>query len=262
MCTSKWDAISSLANCLVRNNSQGSKSIEKKDEVRRLACLALNTLSIPFENKNVMIHGPHFRLLVGNMTKVIRMQVPETTYLCCICLMNLSCLEDGVEQIMKFSPLFSAREPSPRRRCRSNSLTPWLDDPNSTLRSLESLMKDQQPFLMSRTFSVEGEAIRWAVGLLRNLTRTNNHCAMIAKTEIPALVLGFVERTPHPVIKWATDSLEEMSLTVVDQLAACPESCEKLKESGAAYILGSIKTGAGQSKIKGKISSIFKSLEG
>ena len=298
VCSSKWDVISALATCLISMESQYKEIELLYDEIRRLACLILNNLSIPKENKSVIIRSRHWTRLLEQITTVMKLQIPEATYLCCICLMNLTMARDAVEPIMMFTPRkesapdqsstlrssglglrkssidardwgkfptskrITSRKPTPPRYRRSTSDSPWLDDPNSLLRCLEKLMRDQQPFLMSKAFSVEGESIRWAVGLLRNMTIKHRHCVVIAKTEIPALVLGVLERTPHHVIKWTNNSTEEMALTVLDQLAASPAGSEKLKDCGANVVLGAIQTRAGGSTIvRNKISSILEYLD-
>jgi hypothetical protein len=262
---------------------------QSEQHVTPLICLTLVNLSIPHENKNAMVHGPHANLLLGSITAVINMMVPEATYLCCIILMNLSFLPDTAEPILIYSSLFQC-SPSckkmdmstnggrdwdaphtfqsvtqyhpiiPRQR-RSTSHWRCLDDPNSLIRSLERLIRDKQPFLMSKAFSVEGEGIRWAIGLLRNLTLKSEHCSIIAKTEIPALVLGILERTPHQAIKWTNESTEDMTLTVLENLAASSTSREMLIESGALLVLRSIQTGLGGEVVRYKISCILDLLQ-
>jgi len=277
VCSPNWNVISTLAGCLLSMDSRSDSEGELlHDEIRRLACLTLNNLSTPKQNKRAIM-GEDSKLLLQNITTVIKLQIPETTYLCCIFLMNLSMSRDAVEPIMMFTPTtegapdlnaslrssgrlrnsttsidsrnwekfptskrFNAREPTPPRHRRATSDSPWLDDPNSLLRCLEKLIRDQQPFLMSKAFSVEGESIRWAIGLLRNLTVKHRHCVVIAKTEIPALVLEVIKRTPHPVKQWIDNSTEEMALTVLDQLAASPAGSDKLKDCGAKVLLNNI----------------------
>jgi hypothetical protein len=298
VCSPNWNVISSLAGCLLSMDSRSDSEAELLyDEIRRLACLTLNNLSTPKENKRAIIQGEDSKLLLQNITTVIKLQIPETSYLCCIFLMNLAMSRDAVEPIMMFTPTteessdvnaplrssglglrnstsidarnwektskrFNAREPTPPRHRRSTSDTPWLDDSNSLLRCLEKLIRDQQPFLMSKAFSVEGESVRWAIGLLRNLTVKHRHCVVIAKTEIPALVLGVIERTAHPVKKWIDNSTEEMALTVLDQLAASPAGSDKLIDCGAKALLSSVRLRDGGNTIVGnKISSILEYLE-
>lgn len=288
VCSCKWDIIPPLANCLHSNIAYSSSEEDgQHEQITRLICLTLINLSIPHENKNVMVHGPHANLLLGSITGVINVMVPEATYLCCIILMNLSLLQDTAGPILMYSSLFQCSpscnmdlpaadmvwdtfpasqpvapcHPTLPRQRRSSSKWRCLDDPNSLIRSLERLIRDKQPFLMSKVFSVEGEGIRWAIGLLRYLTLTSDHCSIISKTEIPALVLGILERTPHQTIKWTNESTEDMTLKVLENLAAYPSSREKLKESGALVVLGSIQTGLGGDLVRSKISSILNLLE-
>ncbi len=158
------------------------------------------------------------------------------------------------------------RQPTPPRHCRSNSNMPWLDDPTSLLRSLENLMRDQQPFLMSTVISAESESIRWSIGLLRNLTKKDRHCAMVAKTEIPSLVLSFLEKSPRPIDKWRKDSLEDQALGLLGQLAVSKESNESLNDIQIFVILERIQRGAGAQGpctvvVRDKISSILGSMD-
>ena len=82
VCSGKWDVLTPLAKCLTQESGDG----------RHLACLALNNLSIPTENKRVMALGPASKDVIGGLCKVIAEDKQES-YLCCICLMNLSFLE-------------------------------------------------------------------------------------------------------------------------------------------------------------------------
>eukprot|EP00554_Chaetoceros_debilis_P008771 CAMPEP_0194102364 /NCGR_PEP_ID=MMETSP0150-20130528/2982_1 /TAXON_ID=122233 /ORGANISM="Chaetoceros debilis, Strain MM31A-1" /LENGTH=466 /DNA_ID=CAMNT_0038789299 /DNA_START=118 /DNA_END=1514 /DNA_ORIENTATION=- len=319
VCTNKWDAIPCIANCLAVLHDQH----ENQSEIRRLACLSLKNLSIPFENKNIMVHGPYFISLLGMLLQVIRAKVSDT-YLACIILMNLTYLTDGVEKIITYSPQQQAlalnmremdmctpttkssyrptpplrprstskkratidprdwdtfpsakrplspakiRQPTPPRHCRSNSKMPFLGDGSSLLRSLEKLMCDQQPFLMSTATSMEGESIRWTVGCLRNLTRKDRHCTMVAKTEIPRLLLTFVEKSPHKITAWLKSSLEEMCLSVIGQLASSREGKNVLQSLQTVVILERIQRGAGTLRgpctvnIRDKISFIVATIE-
>merc|ERR1712157_428522 len=89
----KWDVLTPLAQCLTQESGDG----------RHLACLALNNLSIPTENKRVMALGPASKDVIGGLCKVIAEDKQES-YLCCICLMNLSFLEASITSILKHSP--------------------------------------------------------------------------------------------------------------------------------------------------------------
>merc|ERR1719354_694053 len=94
VCSGKWDVLTPLAKCLTQESGDG----------RHLACLALNNLSIPTENKRVMALGPASKDVIGGLCKVIAEDKQES-YLCCICLMNLSFLEAGITTILQHSPV-------------------------------------------------------------------------------------------------------------------------------------------------------------
>jgi hypothetical protein len=79
VCSGKWNVLTPLAKCLTQESGDG----------RHLACLALNNLSIPTENKRVMALGPCSQEVIGGLCKVIAEDKQES-YLCCLCLMNLS----------------------------------------------------------------------------------------------------------------------------------------------------------------------------
>ena len=79
VCGGKWDVLTPLVKCLQQEN----------DGLRHLACLALNNLSIPTENKGVMALGPVSGDVIGGLCRVIQEDKQES-YFCCICLMNLS----------------------------------------------------------------------------------------------------------------------------------------------------------------------------
>lgn len=192
-------------------------SVKASKEDRRLACLILNNLSIPFECKAVMVLGPASERLLGALCAVIRHSHAES-YLCCICLFNLSFLEDGAPAILNYTP---ANAP--------------LENPLSLLRTVELMMKTYSPLLLSsnKVMSVEGEAVRWATGLIRNLSATQDACCLIAKTKIPELVCFHLRDSPNPIIKWTKDSVEDLSLIVLCNLAKYPELLSHLKQIGA-----------------------------
>ena len=274
---------SSLARCLDHNITILPHADNDTDEVRRLACLTLNNLSIPFENKAVMAFGPGSKILLEKLVQLIRLRVPEA-YLCCICLMNLSFLDDALDVFVNYSPFTAAnptvfrttpsstnsidlhtvhlrlssskktrnsaiyqafppssgrssRNPSPARQCSIHSKTPALDDPNSLLRVLEKLLQAYRPFLMSTVLSIEGEAVRWAVALLRNLTRKESSCILISRTDIPPLLVAILRHSPHPVQSWNKDSLEDHCLALLGNLISCESGILALRNCNALEAL-------------------------
>jgi len=79
VCSGKYNVLTPLAKCLTQKSGDG----------RHLACIALNNLSIPTENKRVMALGPASQAVIGGLCMVIAEDKQES-YLCCICLMSLS----------------------------------------------------------------------------------------------------------------------------------------------------------------------------
>lgn len=209
VCTSKWDLIGVLATCLANKND------------RRLACLVLNNLSIPFENKAVMVFGlSSTKLLDAVLTVIIEGQTDS--YLCCILLMNLAYLEDAKLKLVQYG----ADDP--------------LENRKSLLRTMELLLKTRTRFLARKVVSVEGEAVRWATGLIRNLSTMQEGASLVAKTDIPAFILSYIRNSPNPLHCWTEDSLEDLSLQVLMNLAKYPESLECLKAINAADAFDSI----------------------
>lgn len=268
VCTQKYNVIPILAKCLAWNIDDTNFDHLDNDDIRRMACLTLNQLSLPFQNKKVMVFGNGSNALMENLKQVIHLRLPET-YLCCICLMNITYLGTAVDPILNVktptpdrvsvnnnTPIRSrsvskrpnnidpkdwnkfpsavkmpaSRAPSPLKAFHtrgSSQSTLHLDDTKSLLRSIESLIQDYRPFLQSKVLSVEGEAIRWSIGLLRNLTKKEVHCSIIARTDIPFLIISLLVASPHPLIRWSKDSVEVMSLTVLKNMA-CHESTKSL----------------------------------
>ena len=250
---------------------------EDDDNHRRIACLALNNLSIPYENKAVMSLGNSSNVLIASLTKIIYLQLPES-YMCFICLMNLTHLEDAVSPILYFSPnsdVSVAPNGSTKRLLRvsskqklfketywfhENKSSSWdkhlqqnnknttetlpsrsnssaLVDHNSFINSMERCMKTFTPFLQSEVVSVEKEAIRWSLGLLRNITKTKEHCALIIETEIPAMIVSFIKSTNSPVLQWTENSIEESSLLIMCNLIQYTVGQDALKRLKAHKVV-------------------------
>jgi len=212
VCSGKYDVLTPLAKCLTQESGDG----------RHLACLALNNLSIPTENKRVMALGPASKDVIGGLCKVIAEDKQES-YLCCICLMNLSFLEASITSILQHSP-----DPE-------NSGIPPLDNPNSLLRVLEKLLTNSPA--VPKSGSGKSEGVRWACGLIKNLAKSEENAAMIGKTDIPKCVVENIRATTAPPSRWTSNSLEDFSLFVILNLAQWPVSREALINSGAVDVI-------------------------
>jgi hypothetical protein len=198
--------IGRLTRCLANPDSSNE---------RRLACLILNDLSIPFDNKAVMVLGEQGDALFKTLLEVIQHGYPEA-YLCCSCFMNLSILEGGKRHLMNYEPSKLA--------CQAP-----LNNTSSLLRVMEQMMTKHAPFLLSPLVSVEGQAVRWAMGMFLNLSTVPENDLLIVQTTVPTLAVQFLQSTPHPLCKWTRDSLEDYCLSLLAKLVRFPGSLKLLK---------------------------------
>ena len=212
VCSGKYDVLTPLAKCLTQESGDG----------RHLACLALNNLSIPTENKRVMALGPASKAVIGGLCKVIAEDKQES-YLCCICLMNLSFLEASITTILQHSPSSEGKDLSP------------LDNPESLLRVLEKLLTSSPAAPKSSNGKSEG--VRWACGLIKNLAKSEENAALIGKTDIPKCVVENIRATTAPPARWTSNSLEDFSLFVILNLAQWPVSRDALISAGAVEVI-------------------------
>mmetsp|Transcript_9387 Transcript_9387/g.14085 ORF Transcript_9387/g.14085 Transcript_9387/m.14085 type:complete len:551 (-) Transcript_9387:154-1806(-) len=213
VCSGKYDVLTPLANCLTQESGDG----------RHLACLALNNLSIPTENKRVMALGPSSAAVIGGLCKVIAEDKQES-YLCCICLMNLSFLEASITTMLQHSPVPEGASP----------VAP-LDNPESLIRILEKLLKNAPA--VPKSGSGKSEGVRWACGLIKNLAKSEENAAMLGKTDIPKCVVENVRNSQTPPSRWTSNSLEDFSLFVILNLAQWPVSKESLVDAGAVDVV-------------------------
>lgn len=317
--TGKWDIIHALSVALIEscNNAANPNGYDESNnnnrhhnltlnEDRRLICWTLNNLSIPYENKATMALGENSTVLLKALMLVVQSNLPES-YLCCICIMNLTFLAEAIKPVTLFvtpsldggmAPYSSnsrsrslsasgsgrAADHRPRpQTARSRSMCAngvtvcsegegrlsevfgmVLGNPTSLLRILERMIITNTPFLLSAVKSVQGEAIRWACGFIRNVTcggdenitadsnsvasgsegrkgKVSNDfieeiCLLISHTEIPSLIVQFVRDSPNPTVKWTKDSLEDICLGIMCNMARF-SSREALMRAGAVDCL-------------------------
>ena len=219
-------------------------------EERRLICLILNNLSIPFDNKAVMVLGPNGANLVRVLLDTINGGNPET-YLCCVCLMNLSILEDSKKFLTSFIP--PAELDNEKSGVASSDP---LENPRSLLRALEHMIAIYSTFLTSpNVVSVESQAVLWSMGLFRNLSTQPENAVLIAQTTIPSLAGSCIQNSPNPLCKWTRDSLEDMCLGFLVCLVQSSEAIRILKKSHKGLI-SSLKNIAGEPGIHGMRASL------
>jgi hypothetical protein len=232
VCSGKYDVLTPLAQCLTQESGDG----------RHLACLALNNLSIPTENKRVMALGPASKAVIGGLCKVIAEDKQES-YLCCICLMNLSFLEASITSILQHSPGPNGKDLSP------------LDNPESLLRVLEKLLTNSPA--APKSSSGKSEGVRWACGLIKNLAKSEENAALIGKTDIPKCVVENIRATTAPPSRWTSNSLEDFSLFVILNLAQWPVSRGALIKAGAVDVIKPIMTEGDLQGLKATMACAF-----
>lgn len=231
VCSGKYDVLTPLSKCLTQESGDG----------RHLACLALNNLSIPTENKRVMALGPSSKDVIGGLCKVIAEDKQES-YLCCICLMNLSFLEASITTILQHSPS-DGKEIAP------------LDNPLSLLRVLEKLLTNSPA--APKASSGKSEGVRWACGLIKNLAKSEENAALIGQTEIPRCVVESIRAATAPPSRWTSNSLEDFSLFVILNLAQWPQSREALISAGAVDVIKSIMSEGDLQGLKATMACAF-----
>jgi len=213
VCSGKYDVLTPLAKCLTQESG----------DARHLACLALNNLSIPTENKRVMALGPASSNVIGGLCKVIAEDKQES-YLCCICLMNLSFLEASISTILQHSPVEDD----------SGAVSP-LANPNSLIRVLEKLLTNSPS--NPKSGSGKSEGVRWACGLIKNLAKSEENAALFGNTEIPKCVVDNLRLTTAPPSRWTSNSLEDFSLFVALNLAQWSGSKDALIDANAVDVI-------------------------
>ena len=221
VCSGTYDILTPLVHCL---NGRGAEC--------KAACLALNNLSIPPENKRVMASSKD---VIGGLCKTVAENSQES-YLCCICLMNLSFLEASRRTILQHSP-------SPDHRN-----IPPLDNPDSLLRVLERLLttnsnryektSENTGLFRGRVKASNTDAVRWACGLLKNLSNSKDNATLIGQTDIPKCVVEYIRAsTSSASFRWTNNSLEDFSLFIVLNLAKWPESRDALSRADAIGVI-------------------------
>jgi len=272
LCTDRWNVTETLATCI--SNKATCK------ENRRMACLVLNNLSIPFENKAFLVKRND---LLSALMVVIRNMSAES-YLCCICLFNLSFLEDAKGALLHYccnshshanNTVSALEEPSSFTNNGTGTSTGTgtgtdahspLESPLSLVRTTEQMVSTYTGILIDDTnssstttttnnnsilnkgkrtkvrSSVEGEAVRWTIGLVRNLTSTKEGCLILGQTQLPKLMTTIISGSNPDVRFWGRDSLEDFCVQSLVHLAQHAPSLVVLRNIGAkdslAHLVG------------------------
>lgn len=229
-----------------KNNQRTVRTKKKRmDEKLHFVCLTLNNLSIPLENKRVMVMERGAKRLIGNLCKVIASGKKES-HLCCIILMNLSFYEPGLTIIGQFSPRPKSSPIDDDRENQNGSsssgtakkalkttttilkraATAVIKQPKLTpLENPESLLRIVQDVIT--TVERGTSDFRWAFGMLANLSRHPENALLIGLTGIPRMAIDSLRVSQIPSRQWATNSLEDFSLYFLLHLAeASPQGLE------------------------------------
>ena len=209
ICTAKFNVIAAVVPCL-------SPIAAKTD--RRQALLLLNNLCIPPENKAAILLGEPYKLLLPALLQIIASRMAES-HLAAVCLYNLSFLGEGHSFLFHYVPPPVAGEPLSEYR----HLAP-LDNPTSLFRILESAVQDFLPFVSvaqdkPMVVSVEGEVVRWCLGLFSNIEKVNPK-AVVTQSVLPHAAVQCLQYfSKHDLSLWKRDSLPDISLMLLVRLA-------------------------------------------
>jgi hypothetical protein len=181
------------------------------------------------ENKAAILLGDQGLSLISALLETISARVSEC-YLAVVCLFNLSLLPEAKPILFRYVPS--------QRRPETHSAT-YLKKTTSLLRIIESLTKDCLPFVInpdhaSDVLSVEREAVRWCLCLMRHLSSWKENAIVVAKETIfPSAAIQCLEvslQTNSDLDFWRQDSLETSSLMILVHLAQHGAECvERLR---------------------------------
>ena len=222
VCTTRLDTIGALLPCI------SSPTLTD----RRKSLLILNNLCIPVANKAAILLGEPLQPVVTALLDVIRQRQAES-YLAAVCLFNLSFLQDGKALLFSFVPTEPPQQ-QPQSSYRHYAPT---DNPISLLRTLESGMQEFLPYVITANSdtdnngddhhppvkSVERQAVRWCMGLFRNLaSAVPEHAVTLARhTRIPAMAIACLHDASLSIHLnlWTRDSLMDASLMLLVHIA-------------------------------------------
>ena len=187
--------------------------------------------------------GPLANDLLHALTVVMRKDLAES-YLCCICLMNITFLEDAVKPVLQYSPSIVAIpkekefQKSFEIKRRNKPSMRALSNPHSMLRCIEAILTrcPKKP----TEVSIRGETIRWACGFVKNVSNDEENATLIAQTDIPLRLSGYIKLAPLDLVEWTENSLEENALAAMFNLARFDASKKVLDKIGAADVVAPI----------------------
>ena len=197
-----------------------------------------------------MALGPAAKAVIGGLCKVIAEHEKES-YLCCICLMNLSFLKASITTILKDSPVEDGAAPAAP-----------LEIPNSLIRVLEKLLSNSHSPSTPKIGSGKSEGVRWACGLIKNLAKSEENAELFGKTDIPKCFVDNLRNTNTLPIRWTSNFLEDFSLFVVMNLAQWDGSSnEALIQARAVEVIKPIMSEGDLQGLKATMTCAFVDAE-
>jgi hypothetical protein len=238
VCNNQWNLVSVLCQSIVQNPTTTWNDY-------RQALLILSNLTLPMENKAVLLLGPLRDVLLPALLAGLEQPTTTTTtqgssttastsstsallhqrqlekqleiHLVCAILFNLSFLKDGKAILINYN--------------NNNNKT--------LLMILQDLMRHFLPFATtgsssSSDDSVERQALRWTLGMMRNLCQDTTLAVIIANTtEIPQMALELLhhssameclqqqqqQQQSAASSLWRSQSLEDLALGMWIELA-------------------------------------------
>lgn len=157
----------------------------------------------------MIILGKSSANLLDCLTRIMNKNVPEKL-LACICLVNISFIEEAVKPILYHAPI--------QEWCPELTL---LSNPESMVRTLENMLTlktDTTPAYLS----LEKESLRWACSLVKNLCTCEENANLLSLSDIPLLVIELLEKSVLPPSAWTVESIEDSALLALCRFAHWP----------------------------------------
>lgn len=265
--SSKFDIIQALIPCIAPEASNTSD--------RRQALLLINNLCVPTEGKLAVFRGSACKSFLSTLLRVIQDRFPES-YLATVCLFNLSLCEEMKSFLFAFVPTSSHNQVVEEtttttmtstmgsRRLHGNrqpsEYIEALQNSQSLVRTLETVVKDFSPFLATThaVVSVEGEVIRWTMGIMRNLATVETIAVAIAtETTLPAAAVYCLEtslQANKDLVLWKQNSMEDASLMLLVRLAQFGEVClQAIRTPEAKRVLNGLQGRGGIHETRAKV---------
>lgn len=227
VCTTSFKTAEVLVTCLHSNVSMND---------RRQTLLILNNLCIPIENKAALIFGEPFEELMDALLAIVRSRSSES-YLALATLLNLSYIQDDHGKVAIYNYI-------PDRRKTFDAASQYgaqvpIDNPLSTIRTLESILQDYVPYVIRRrkVNSVELQCCRWSLNIIRNLISTiPAFCMAIGQqTSIPALSVQCLSKSDTTNLgSWTRDSIEDACLMILIHVCRFDECVQLLQQNVVA----------------------------